>query len=211
MDPDEFFALESQVVARKVCIGCPVRIECLADVLDAERGVSVTYRHGVVAGLTARERWRLDPTAPGHGDGPPPEPEDPACGSHDAMVRHLSLGERIDPMCWSGLHRRERMNHAKRAGAASPQPPSPESAPAAAPQRKTHRKPKPTAQQPPKQTAGRRLPAGVTAKERHVYRLWSKGLSDVEIARRADLSTPAVRRVRDAYGLIVNPTAAKAS
>lgn len=40
-------------VARRICAGCPVRAECLADALgDAER-------HGVWGGTSARERRGL--------------------------------------------------------------------------------------------------------------------------------------------------------
>ncbi|MGH3829469.1 MAG: WhiB family transcriptional regulator, partial [Pseudonocardiaceae bacterium] len=45
------------VVAKRVCAGCPVRVECLADVLAWEPCSG--YRHGVAGGLTPRERARL--------------------------------------------------------------------------------------------------------------------------------------------------------
>ncbi|MFF3884097.1 WhiB family transcriptional regulator [Streptomyces sp. NPDC001914] len=212
-DPDLFFARETQVVARKVCIGCPVRVECLDDILATERGEPDNRRHGVVAGLTGRERWRLDPTAPGHGDDGASlldlDTPDPKCGSHDAMIRHLSRGAQVDAECWTGLQHRERQNQFKRG--------QPEPALAAVPEPKRRRKaepkpkPEPAPQPRPEPVARIGLPLGATTKERHVYRLWSEGLPDLHIARRADISTQAVRRVRDTYGLIANPPTAKAS
>lgn len=41
--------------AKRVCRGCPVRVQCLADVLGWETG----RRYGVVGGLSAAERRRL--------------------------------------------------------------------------------------------------------------------------------------------------------
>jgi WhiB family redox-sensing transcriptional regulator len=208
-EPDLFFALETQVIARKICIGCPVRFECLENILATERGLAANLRHGVVAGLTGRERWRLDPTAPGHGDDGATlldlDTPAPKCGGHDAMIRHLSRGEPVDPECWTGLHRRERTNQVKRAHG------KPKPVLAAVPEPKRPRKTKAVAQPAPKPVPRIGLPIGATTKERHVYRLWAEGLPDIHIARRADISTQAVRRVRDTYGLIANPPAAKAS
>ncbi|MGH3773710.1 MAG: WhiB family transcriptional regulator [Pseudonocardiaceae bacterium] len=45
------------VVAKRVCSGCPVRAQCLAEVLTWEPCSG--YRHGVAGGLTPRERARL--------------------------------------------------------------------------------------------------------------------------------------------------------
>lgn len=41
--------------AKRVCRGCPVRVQCLTDVLGWETG----RRYGVVGGLSAAERGRL--------------------------------------------------------------------------------------------------------------------------------------------------------
>ena len=43
--------------AKQVCAGCPVRAACLADVMAWERP---GYRYGVVGGLSANERARLN-------------------------------------------------------------------------------------------------------------------------------------------------------
>lgn len=52
--PDELFVRgAAQRAARELCFGCPVRMECLADALDAH----VTF--GVWGGLTERERRAL--------------------------------------------------------------------------------------------------------------------------------------------------------
>lgn len=209
-DPDLFFSREFEIIARKICITCRVRPECLASILDIERGTSVDYRDGIVAGLTPRERWRLGRPVPDENEEPTAQAaEEPACGSHDAMVQHLGRGDPVDSECWSGIQRRERSNQAKRGETRPKKKPKPTLT--AVPESKRRRTAKPPVQQLPTPVGGVRPPAGATAKERHVYRLWSRGLADFEIARRADLSTLAVRRVRDAYGLIANTPAAKAS
>lgn len=51
VDPDSLFVRGSaQRQVRQICFSCPVRIECLADALDAK----MTF--GVWGGLTERER-----------------------------------------------------------------------------------------------------------------------------------------------------------
>ncbi|MFF0139731.1 WhiB family transcriptional regulator [Streptomyces sp. NPDC005227] len=206
-DPELFFSREFEVIARKICITCPVRAECLASILDIERGTSVDYRDGIVAGLTPRERWRLGRITADDGEEPTEQADEPECGSHDAMVQHLGRGEPVDPECWTGLQRRERSNQVKRrqtrkkSGAVL----------TAVPESPRRTKAKPAAPELPTPVDTLRPPARATAKERHVYRLWAGGLADFEIARRADLSTLAVRRIRDRYGLLPNTPAAKAS
>ncbi|MFF2094798.1 WhiB family transcriptional regulator [Streptomyces sp. NPDC058202] len=208
-DPDLFFSREFEIIARKICITCPVRPECLASILDIERGTSVDYRDGIVAGLTPRERWRLGRPVPDEDEEPSAQAaEEPACGTHDAMIQHLGRGEPLDSECWSGLQRRERSNKVKR-GETRPKKAQARTL-TTLPGAKRRGSAKPAVRHAPK-PVGVHPPTGATVKERHVYRLWSQGLPDVEIARCADLSTLAVRRVRDAYGLIANTPAAKAS
>ncbi len=56
-DPDALFVQGAeQNVAKRVCRGCPVRPDCLADVLGWEAS---GRRHGIVAGLTPTQRARL--------------------------------------------------------------------------------------------------------------------------------------------------------
>lgn len=53
-DPDALFVQGAeQNVAKKVCKGCPVRMECLADALDNQ------VEFGVWGGMTERERRAL--------------------------------------------------------------------------------------------------------------------------------------------------------
>jgi hypothetical protein len=47
---------EATEVAKRVCRGCPVRAECLADALGWEAS---GRRHGIVGGLSARQRDQL--------------------------------------------------------------------------------------------------------------------------------------------------------
>ena len=57
---DGFFpsltALGEVAAAKRVCAGCPVRAECLADTLAWEQP---TRRFGIAGGLTPTERQRL--------------------------------------------------------------------------------------------------------------------------------------------------------
>lgn len=59
-DPDLFFpdtgAREQITAAKQICAGCPVRAECLADVVAWE---PPSYRNGIAGGLTAQERRQL--------------------------------------------------------------------------------------------------------------------------------------------------------
>ena len=58
-DPDELFVLGAeQTNAKRVCTGCPVRIECLAEALDNQ------IEWGVWGGMTERERRALLRTHP---------------------------------------------------------------------------------------------------------------------------------------------------
>ena len=53
-DPDELFVTgAAQNRAKAVCLGCPVRTECLADALDNQ------VEFGVWGGMTERERRAL--------------------------------------------------------------------------------------------------------------------------------------------------------
>lgn len=47
---------DAVAVAKAVCTGCPVRAQCLVDVLGWEAS---GRRHGIVGGLTPHERERL--------------------------------------------------------------------------------------------------------------------------------------------------------
>lgn len=111
-DPDLFSDPAREDEARLICaVRCLVRTQCLANVKQLEAGAAETRRDGVVAGLTARERWRMDPAAPGHDATQPPlvfTGKPPDCGTYTALLRHLWFGERMDPDCWSAEIRRER-------------------------------------------------------------------------------------------------------
>ena len=47
------------VQAKRICITCPVRQECLEDAMEQERYLGSIERHGVRGGLTATERMDL--------------------------------------------------------------------------------------------------------------------------------------------------------
>lgn len=124
-DPDLFSESKREHEARVICaVRCPVRRECLANVQRLEAGDALERRDGMVAGLTAHERWRLDASAPGHGPGNTPAlvftGEPPRCGTYNALLRHLWLGERIDPECWSAQVRREHLTRTTHSAARKP-------------------------------------------------------------------------------------------
>ncbi|MEU9208493.1 WhiB family transcriptional regulator [Streptomyces sp. NPDC048415] len=202
-DGELFFDPRFEYMARAICSRCPVRVECLAAVLEAERGESRDRRHGIVAGLGPGERWRIDPEA-NRNDLIASEGTPPACGTYQALMRHFSLGEPVDPVCRSGDTRRHAASTDSRSRRKAP--PKAAKAVRPAPQKPALKDPAPVTPKPAPAKAKAPKPCvrGRTPKERHVYRLWSQGLSDVDIARRADLSTPAVRRIRDVLGLLPN-------
>jgi predicted Fe-S protein YdhL (DUF1289 family) len=52
--PEEMFALgHAQQRAKRICVGCPIRTECLAEALDGR------HEFGVWGGMTERERRAL--------------------------------------------------------------------------------------------------------------------------------------------------------
>jgi WhiB family redox-sensing transcriptional regulator len=59
VDPEIFYPLDldptgpAVTAARQVCAGCPVRLDCLLDVLEGE---DPSRRWGITAGLTPDER-----------------------------------------------------------------------------------------------------------------------------------------------------------
>ncbi|MCQ9178583.1 WhiB family transcriptional regulator [Streptomyces sp. IBSBF 2953] len=196
--PQIFSETEHQQNARVVCaIRCPVRRECLAHVKRLETGEAEERRDGVVAGLTAHERWRLDATAPGHSNKPALAftGTSPRCGTYLALLRHLWLGELVDPDCWSAEVRRGRLNTATAEASRAEEEPLPAPAPVEAEDR-----------------PAKRAPAkGSTPHDRRVYRLWSEGFSDLQIARRMAVPVPQVQRVRERLGLLPHLHTAKAS
>jgi hypothetical protein len=67
-DPDLFFTYGKgeKEIARKICGRCWVAKECLVAAMREEQApegesprMNLEYRHGIRAGLTATERWRL--------------------------------------------------------------------------------------------------------------------------------------------------------
>lgn len=70
IEPDLFFPEELKpaavkaaavTLARGVCMRCPVRTECRADVLASESGTPREHRSGVRAAMTPTERAEQDP------------------------------------------------------------------------------------------------------------------------------------------------------
>ncbi|MFJ2004747.1 WhiB family transcriptional regulator [Streptomyces chartreusis] len=112
--PSTFFDPGREHEARLICVvRCPVRRQCLANVQRMEAGKRRDAREGVVAGLLHNERWRLDTKVVRAKCDTPAlvfDGEPPACGTYEAMLRHLSRGELVDPECWSAEVRRERLN-----------------------------------------------------------------------------------------------------
>ncbi|MCM1977171.1 WhiB family transcriptional regulator [Streptomyces sp. G1] len=111
-DADMFFDAQRVHEARVICVvHCPVRAQCLADIMAREQGRSENARdEGVFAGLDRRQRWRHDPTAAGkHADEAPAQW--PECGTAAALELHLAQGEPVCGVCWSGELRRRHATH----------------------------------------------------------------------------------------------------
>lgn len=104
-----FFDSHRRHEARTVCVTrCPVRAQCRNYILRAERGLGLSTRVGIVAGLEAKERFQLDATmAKDDEDEPVLEVKPPECGTWRAYHRHLQLGEAVDSLCWSAEVRRQ--------------------------------------------------------------------------------------------------------
>lgn len=199
--------------ARTICIArCPVRTQCLSYTKNSERGLHRDQRDSVAAGLTYSERFRLDPDATHRADDPAPVrfTGSERCGTHHALLKHLWLDEPIDPKCWSGEILREKSNRSlvlARQQARENEPAA--ERPQVQPVRTAHTadRPKPPAKAKPAAApaaASRPAPPakGDTPHERRVYRLWSEGLSDLEIARRMATSVLQIQRVRERLGLL---------
>ena len=56
---DVFFDAHMWDYAKRICDACPVRDECLADILTYEGSRNTAHRHGLVGGLTPTERNRI--------------------------------------------------------------------------------------------------------------------------------------------------------
>jgi len=87
-DPELFFPEKDgrASIAKRVCLGCPVRRECL------EYALANDERHGIWGGLSEKARRDLKPRYVG---GKPPAP----CGTTAAYQRHVRRGEPIDDAC----------------------------------------------------------------------------------------------------------------
>lgn len=57
-DPEMFFPEPSDHAkrAKRICAGCPVRVQCLNWQLDHERAHPTTRLHGIFGGKSGRER-----------------------------------------------------------------------------------------------------------------------------------------------------------
>lgn len=59
-DPDLMFDKERRKDARRICSDCDVAAICLQVAMTEEAGKHQSERAGIVAGLTANQRWRLE-------------------------------------------------------------------------------------------------------------------------------------------------------
>ncbi|MFF4548633.1 WhiB family transcriptional regulator [Streptomyces sp. NPDC001406] len=210
-DLELFFSDLTQHQARTLCVvHCPVRAACLESVMAAESGKGRDHRHGIFAGLDGRQRWRLDPDAPGKDEEEEPAADPQPCGTAEALERHLAHGEQVDDRCWSGEVRRVRHRSGPRDGRFEPEPdPVQQPSPMAEPDLLTavpepEPAPAPELAAPSPVPKPRPRPRGDTPHERRIYTLWMTGASDLDIARRMAVSVPSVRRVRERLGLLPN-------
>lgn len=70
VEPDLFYPeelkpatvkIQAEMLARRVCLRCPVRTTCRTDVLAAESGTPLQHRAGIRAAMTPAERAAKDP------------------------------------------------------------------------------------------------------------------------------------------------------
>lgn len=62
VDPETFFPegnITGLALAREICRGCPVARDCLRDCMAREGGRTAASRHGIYAGLSAKQRVKL--------------------------------------------------------------------------------------------------------------------------------------------------------
>lgn len=60
-DPEIWFSEREAREARRLCGECPVSAPCLEAILASEARIPAGHRHGIVAGLSGRQRARLAP------------------------------------------------------------------------------------------------------------------------------------------------------
>lgn len=96
-DPAAFYTPSQEGAAKKACLGCPARLDCLRTAIDNDE------RWGVWGGLAPGERWQLT-----HKDGTwidrrgtVREP----CGTDSSLKRHKRLKESC-PRCETADRRR---------------------------------------------------------------------------------------------------------
>lgn len=111
-EPDIFFSSKSVGLARQICRGCPVRMECLESALVREDGIGKGLRTGIVAGITGAQRWAIEQQRKAAAKAiakPAKKPQAKKqstrrwnlapCGTRPAYQRHVRKGEPIDDAC----------------------------------------------------------------------------------------------------------------
>lgn len=109
-DPDIWFSSKSIGLARQICQGCPVQMDCLEAALVREAGVAKAFRTGLVANTTGAQRWSIEQQRKAAAGVPKPKPKRkptrrppsksvPPCGTPAAYQRHLRREEPIDQAC----------------------------------------------------------------------------------------------------------------
>jgi Transcription factor WhiB len=56
MNPEVFFNIEQQELAKQTCLKCPVILACGDYILGMEKGLPAEYRHGIYAGMLPEDR-----------------------------------------------------------------------------------------------------------------------------------------------------------
>lgn len=95
--PADFYTPTREGAAKKACLGCPARADCLRTAIDNGE------RYGVWGGLSPNERWQLT-----HKDGTWLDRRGNVrqpCGSPESLKRHRRFKERC-PACLAADYRR---------------------------------------------------------------------------------------------------------
>ena len=125
-DPDLFFPATSNgadgawVIPRRICSGCPVKAECVDDVM-AREGISTSsmYRYGMWGGLTPSDRQTLGRRIRTEAEGNRRKRQEIKHGTIAGARTHVRRGEKPCDECGAVRAAYDHARYAARTGDAS--------------------------------------------------------------------------------------------
>ncbi|WP_155054538.1 WhiB family transcriptional regulator [Streptomyces blattellae] len=200
-DPELFFDGSRETEAKEVCHACPVLADCRNLVMDTERGWNLYLRAGIVAELTPSERVAADPAVP------KPPLELAATPAQPEREHGKRSTYKAGCRCESCTAANREYGQARKLPK-SPDMPEPAKGrrvtpcPSVAAYKRHVKAGEPIDAGCRQAYARHRAALRYGERDRSVYRLWVKGLSDPEIAERLSVGVRAVRNARKRIGLI---------